>query len=455
MLEFNKDGSVMEDENQNELIFNPKAAYYNGNYHYAQGNKVWVSNDIFSSKFNTDYDGEPEPDTEWDIVHISEISFSSIISIPNAPVPSLFKVGDNENPLITRRSNFHYPASSEDNMDNTESFTYPTHLQLELGKPDDDKIFVDNIDCISVGSTIDVAIHHQGIPSVLVRTVPVKVEVSRMSPAPLELFDKVKIKSDSSVKGDLGVKVSFVSKISTNSIEENISRSVLADQLGMEITSHYSYEARPESNHHPVTLPLATGNTLCKYLTNKGLTESEVSSYKTNEYLGYVVKCNRVIALNPYVGKKHVKYTIHRDRLALSKTDNTVEVVDINNSWFGYDLSKHTTTTTNLVYEKMIDNNSTEDSTTLDLSGISGIISGIEHNVDMPLKVGLPSWEDDKQDTVTLVSDNTFNLANTTKNKIAIRVDENTILECIRVDSSYKIVEINGRRYTSINPSNI
>ena len=170
--------------------------------------------------------------------------------------------------------------------------------------------------------------------------------------------------------------------------------------------------------------------------------------------MGYVVKCNRVIALNPYVGKKHVKYTIHRDRLALSKTDNTVEVVDINNSWFGYDLSKHTTTTTNLVYEKMIDNNSTEDSTTLDLSGISGIISGIEHNVDMPLKVGLPSWEDDKQDTVTLVSDNTFNLANTTKNKIAIRVDENTILECIRVESSYKIVEINGRRYTSINPSN-
>ena len=83
------------------MIYNNKAAYYNGTYEYAQGNKVYVSDDIFTT----------EDDQEWDIVHISEITFSTQISIPTAPIPSLFKAGDTENPLIVRRSNFHYPVA--------------------------------------------------------------------------------------------------------------------------------------------------------------------------------------------------------------------------------------------------------------------------------------------------------------------------------------------------------
>ena len=162
-----------------------------------------------------------------------------------------------------------------------------------------------------------------------------------------------------------GVSVGFLYRNVTGSIEENIISSILADKVGINIEKkHYVYEARPESNHHPVTLP-SGGNTLCQYLNNRAVNQissNDLSSYKTNEYLGYVIKCNRVIALNRVTDKKHIKYTIQRDRLALSKTDGSVEVVNINNDWFGYDLSKHTTTTTNLVYDKIIENTYTDDS---------------------------------------------------------------------------------------------
>ena len=77
-----------------------------------------------------------------------------------------------------------------------------------------------------------------------------------------------------------------------------------------------------------------------------------------------------------------------------------------------------------------------------------------EHNSDSPLVVGLPSWDEDKNDIVTLGSNNTFNLASTNKSKIAIRVDNNIVVECIKEGTSYKIVEINGRKYSSVSPSN-
>ena len=117
-----------------------------------------------------------------------------------------------------------------------------------------------------------------------------------------------------------GVEAHLLQKLSEN-IQEDLAK--IRDNIGGNTEEHYHYEARPESNHHPVTLPLATGNTLCQYLANrteKPLTDNDktkINSYKTNEYLGYVVKCNRIIAMNRVTDKKHVKYTIHRDRLAL------------------------------------------------------------------------------------------------------------------------------------------
>ena len=91
----------------------------------------------------------------------------------------------------------------------------------------------------------------------------------------------------------------------------------------------------------------------------------------------------------------------------------------------------------------------------IELDNASGVIGGIENNTQAPLKVGLPSWDDDKEATVTDLNNETFKLTSLIKSKIAIRVDENIVLECEKnnQDDSYKIVEINGRRYTSVNPS--
>jgi hypothetical protein len=72
---------------------------------------------------------------------------------------------------------------------------------------------------------------------------------------------------------------------------------------------------------------------------------TELTKYKNNNYLGYVVEIKRT--------GNDIEVTVYRDRLALP-TNNGVHIIDVNSSIFGYDMSRMNLPSTNIVYRKKI-----------------------------------------------------------------------------------------------------
>lgn len=474
-------GDVMRDSNGNLQTYDYNGVF-DGEYKKIAGNCIKITDKIYQTK-------DDDNIVDWDIVHISNISYTASIKW-NADLDNW----SNEQQVDDQVLDWRKQVNTDIN-----GYVYPNEVQLEQDKLGDN-ILVDYKNCVGISSILNLINILPEQLSFGVKTVPINISVSKMVSAPISLFDDIKqINNDDSM--------------SLTNIQDTIVCEDWNTQLdGNPSDKPYVWGAKPESNNNPLTLPAATGDSLVQYLKTQykdiydnlqdinpdkldkndsnvqslfrlldidldildddsedvsnemeSLKESLekymnlIEEYKTNKYIGYVVRCSKHLTKKNVQNKEtHIKYTVFRDRLALGKEGDEVSIVDINNNIFGYDLSKHTTTSTNIVYDKEIDLSTTNNNSSIELNSVGGIFTGIE-NSDIngnKLRIGIPKWNDSYETKIYSPQGDTFKIESSTSNKIGIHLSNNITFECVKISSesnmdTYKIIELNGRPYNT------